>query len=509
MGVAVFEHAARIRDPEQFDRFRRESAIFRFGDSAEGIELVMGIQIGAGEDNQDIELVQSVRAYSEVWPIDAFRKWLEDHDFEAMLIAEAIESPDTIAFADVTHSIKGAELFKVGDYGVKGEYTLHDLEEMVRCYAETGFAPALKAGHVSEEDHEELLKNSSLPALGWVENLRIDHSQAKPVLLGDFCSMPKPVYDAVKSRSYDKVSSEVLKNFDGTPFTFADKEYAAILYAVSLLGHVPPEIKDLKPLHLAQFTDYDLASLGGTWSRPVNFAANLQTTSKGSENESMDPKEALKKAEKELEELRNQLKQRDDELKKFADEGVNDAEKVAELRATLDQQAKDFEDMKKQFAESQATRISDLISQKVAAVKIPSLRKFATALYGVAYRDSTKPVTFAAGEGEPKDTALVEVLDSMFAQLAPEASLFAELAHGDGSREEGSDDARHVVQERAQAYQKEQAEKGKAITFADASKHVLDEDPSLKAAYTGRGHFTNKGAAAKSGPSFDRVIEQG
>jgi len=75
----VKEHAARLRDPDQFDGFRRVND--EFGD---GIHVILGLKDGEAEE-------QSLRFEKAKWTAEEARKWLDDNDYEVIKFEPAIE----------------------------------------------------------------------------------------------------------------------------------------------------------------------------------------------------------------------------------------------------------------------------------------------------------------------------------------------------------------------------------------------------------------------------------
>ena len=73
------EHAARIEEPEQFDRFRRKNNEFK-----PGIHVIHGIK-------DDERLIQSIRFDSDTYTPDEAKAWLERNDFEYIKFENAIE----------------------------------------------------------------------------------------------------------------------------------------------------------------------------------------------------------------------------------------------------------------------------------------------------------------------------------------------------------------------------------------------------------------------------------
>ena len=78
------EHAARLRDPDQYDEFRRENDA-----GGDGIDFIYGIKDGTSE-------LQAIRFDSEIFSVDEARQWLDDNDFEPILF-EPAENVDTDA----------------------------------------------------------------------------------------------------------------------------------------------------------------------------------------------------------------------------------------------------------------------------------------------------------------------------------------------------------------------------------------------------------------------------
>jgi len=71
------EHAARLRDPDQYDEFRRENDA-----GGDGIDFIYGIKDGTSE-------LQAIRFDSDVFSVDQARQWLDDNDFEPILFEPA------------------------------------------------------------------------------------------------------------------------------------------------------------------------------------------------------------------------------------------------------------------------------------------------------------------------------------------------------------------------------------------------------------------------------------
>ena len=73
------EHAARIRDPSQYDEFRRVN-----DELGEGIDIIVGYKNGETE-------IQSIRFDSRMYSAEAAREWLRENNWEILKFEEAIE----------------------------------------------------------------------------------------------------------------------------------------------------------------------------------------------------------------------------------------------------------------------------------------------------------------------------------------------------------------------------------------------------------------------------------
>ena len=73
------EHAARLKDPSQYDSFRRENDA-----GGTGIDFIYGIKDGTTE-------IQAIRFDKNRYSVAEAKKWLESHDFKPILFEEATE----------------------------------------------------------------------------------------------------------------------------------------------------------------------------------------------------------------------------------------------------------------------------------------------------------------------------------------------------------------------------------------------------------------------------------
>lgn len=342
------------------------------------------------------------------------------------------------------HTLKGVEIFETGDYGAKGRYTESDLDAMVDAAKSLNFPPPIKSGHVADKAHA-----TGAPALGWTENLRRVGSK----LIADFVAMPKQVFEAVKTRAYDRVSAEVYRNVD-----FKGQKYPAVLKAVGLLGAAMPQIPTLKPLHEMEFD--------AAWGNPVT----VEFTAKGDTN---------------MEDTK--LKELQDRLAKAEAEKAERDKAITEFSAKLETFSKSSEETSKALKEAneriarfEAEKKAGERKSKVDAVKIPALRPFVAAFAEMC--DEGSEVHFSADGKDPKAVKRTEVLDAFIRAVNDGASkaLFT-VQSNDTGPDLSDSDASVEVNSKVKKFMADKGEKDYRV----AMRLVLDADPDLKARYSG------------------------
>jgi len=148
-----------------------------------------------------------------------------------------------------TRQVIGVPIFAVGTHN-GDKYTATDLQSMVDAFgALTGrLDPPVKIGHTSDEFNQRLaLKmgidadmikgeaGNGVMAFGWVEKLRI----SEDTLYADLSDVPEPVAELIESKAYNKVSAEVLFNYEDK-----GKKYPKVLCGLALLGAELPAVRE-------------------------------------------------------------------------------------------------------------------------------------------------------------------------------------------------------------------------------------------------------------------------
>ena len=145
--------------------------------------------------------------------------------------------------------VYGVPVFATGEHN-GDKYTAQDLKDMVAAFSELKgkLDPPVKIGHTSDEFNkrlakrmgvdDELLKGedgNGVMALGWIGSLRVSGD----VMYADLIDVPEPVAELIESKSYNKVSAEVLFNFKE-----GDKTYPKVMCGLALLGAELPAVRE-------------------------------------------------------------------------------------------------------------------------------------------------------------------------------------------------------------------------------------------------------------------------
>lgn len=341
------------------------------------------------------------------------------------------------------HTLKGVEIFETGDYGAKGVYTESDLDAMVAAAKSLNFNPPLKSGHVSDKAHA-----TGAPALGWTENIR----RAGSKLIADFVAMPKQVFEAVKARTYDRVSAEVFRNVD-----FKGQKYPAVLKAVGLLGAAMPQIPTLKPLHEMEFD--------AAWGTPVT----VEFTAKGEPIMS----DEIKALQDKLAKAEAEKAERDKALSEFS-------AKLETFSKASDDTAKALKEANDRIARFEAEKRASEVKSKVDSVKIPALRPFVAAFAEMC--DSGQEVHFSADGKDPKAVKRTDVLDAFIKAVNDGATKALFTVHSTAQADDLSNENPSVELD---AKVKKFMADSKEESYSVAKLKVLASDPDLKRRYAG------------------------
>lgn len=392
-------------------------------------------------------------------------------------------------------SLKGAEIFSAGKHN-GDEYSDQDLDDIVEAFNALDYRPALKLGHSSDPGH---------PAYGYVANLRRVGSK----LIADFVDLTDKVYDAIRGKHYDRVSSEIYWNMERS-----GRKYRRALKAVALLGSEVPAVAGLTPLstlfaaNTGEVRAYDVAA-SLRWQQQSSDMKGDATMSDDATLKDMQAKLAasedeLKAAKDKQAETDAKLTELSEKLAKLANvaggdldsilkniQSDEDRAKLAEMSATIKARDTELANAKAaaQAAETKLTetmaRVSELsdrqrrakIDAVVGACKIPALREFVYQYLDVTTRDQDIKVYSLGGQRVDPNTA-AETFIKFVNQNA--LGLFKEESRA-GDAAEYAENASAEVSRRAKEYLRQHS-----LTMKDYEKArdaVLEADPALKAEF--------------------------
>lgn len=356
------------------------------------------------------------------------------------------DEDERLATLEHSNSIRGVEIFATGTHN-GDEYTEKDLDDMVEAFKALDYRPALKVGHTKDKP--------GAPAYGWVANLR----RIGAKLVADFEAMHDNVFEAIRSKAYDRVSSEVYFNFKR-----GEKTFRRALKAVALLGAEVPAVANLTPLHKMEFAEFDALE------KTAAFDSKLEVGQQAILDALVQRVSDVTKLMKEFDMSKNTAKlatlqtqvaefgKKMDELKKGGkkpeDQEYKDLqaqiERVQAEIKTLSEQDKDSEEterLRQQVSELQADKRAREIKERCAALKVPAFRPAIHALYsyllekGAGEKVKIYSLPDKDGKVTTSEKTLVEAVDAIVSEINGQADrLFkAHAAPGSARRSEGGE----------------------------------------------------------------------
>lgn len=393
------------------------------------------------------ELMAKCKKLHPDWTPIQHAAWVKKMMDEDMKDKGADETKEMAAHEN---TIKGVEIFSTGTHN-GDKYTEADLDEMVKAHGALDFRPAIKIGHTKD--------TPGAPSYGWVQNLR----RVGQKLVADFTDMHDSVVDALRKRSYDRVSSEVYFNLNR-----GGKKFSRALKAVALLGAEVPAVAGLTPLHKMEFAaegEYESFTVheDALDVSPQAVYDCLSERMSALIKHYSDEEDDMKTKAQELQEKLDKLTVR---LNAIGEDGVDDEKKdeqikklsadIAAVTAEIKLLTQAEDDDRSELAASLKAsndRIVELeadarrrsVAEKVATVKVPAFRPGMEAMYAYALTHSAEKVKVYSKDKDGKevvaDQTLINIVDGFVSQInAQSEKLFAVYAStGVTVREEGSD----------------------------------------------------------------------
>tara|TARA_Y100000310_G_scaffold175957_1_gene176101 strand:- start:2646 stop:3818 length:1173 start_codon:yes stop_codon:yes gene_type:complete len=251
-----------------------------------------------------------------------------------------------------TVTLRGVEIFEVGEYENRGQWSDDDVEQIVESTNEVldKVKPYVKLGH-----NESQPLTDGQPALGWLSNIR----KVGRKIVSDISDVPKALAKVVEKGGYRRVSVELMPNR-----TFGDKTFPWLIRAIAFLGADMPVVKTLGDLPKLYYGEGDEESLTVTFNHTEDEVTTEEA--KALEAECTAMKEQLAETETKLSEAQDALGvSRKEKLQAgadaFAERLLNenrirteDKEKWAEVLFSVDLHAQEvvFAEDEKSFSES-------------------------------------------------------------------------------------------------------------------------------------------------------------
>lgn len=131
--------------------------------------------------------------------------------------------------------LEDVEVFEIGQKFSK-YYTQEDLNQIVKNFDELKDIHEPPVAVLGHGETQETLKQSGLPAAGWISSLKVNGNK----LIANLKDVPSKIAELIKCGAYKKRSCEIYPSFE-----FGEKNYGKVLRRVALLGFDIPKIKSL------------------------------------------------------------------------------------------------------------------------------------------------------------------------------------------------------------------------------------------------------------------------
>lgn len=338
---------------------------------------------------------------------------------------------------DQLFELNNVEIFRTGTWN-GDKYTVRDLDDIVDSFSKQGFQVPIKLGHKEESGDK---------AFGWVKGIR----RIGDKLIADFGDLSENVYNAIKSRSFDSVSSEIFFNLKrGTDV------FRRALKAVALLGAEIPAVAGLKPLR-------------ESFTLPTGLMIDsIHAHTLDREDFKMTDAEL----QIELTKSQEQIKQLTADLEASKKKETETAE-FKKLQAEYQNTVKELKEMQDQARTNSVEKILE-------SIKVPAYREYLRPLAELSVGGSiAKEYKIGDKQLSPKD-----LTESLIARINEDAEKMFKTVGGKpvkqtSGKETESDNPADELDSEVQAYMKEHS----TDDYMKATRSVLAADPDLAERY--------------------------
>ena len=188
-----------------------------------------------------------------------------------------------------TRDINGVEVFGVGEWN-GNQISSRDLDTIVESFKKTWqrLKPAVWLGH---EKDQKILRNTGLPAAGWVEELR----RVGDKLVADFKRVPGKVADLIEAGAYRRVSVGFLNKY-----RMGDEVFDLALQHIGLLGAMTPAVDNLNDIVALYTGDGEIVEYKYKPDTPAREAQMTETEIKKLQDQLAEAVSRYTKAEGEV-----------------------------------------------------------------------------------------------------------------------------------------------------------------------------------------------------------------
>lgn len=349
-------------------------------------------------------------------------------------------------------ALKGVEIFAVGSWKGSKQITVtsDDLDAMVNSFTELsakvpGYKPMLKLGHTDQQKY--FGQKNGAPNLGIIERIWREGDK----ILADFGNVPDALLALVEKGRHNAVSIEMYPKVEHGGQTFSN-----VLTAVALLGAELPAVKGLKELAESLFAEETLVFGEGV----LTFQQETETVFTQEQVDALIAA-AVGKAK---DEAKAEFNAEKTALTARVEAAETEATKFKGERDTAQKALFDYEQS------ATKAEITRLVEDAVKAGSILPKDKDKMIALG---ESMTNKVKFG-----DKEVSGAEAFAELIGSLGKKVDLSEQ---GRGSQEQAAN-AGLEVDKRARA--KISAAGGEAkLSYSDARRIVLDEDPDLKERY--------------------------
>ena len=435
------EHAARIKSPSGFEKFRRNNNA-----GGSGVDFLFGITANGKTE------VQSIRFKTDNFTEAQARAWLKDHDRTA-LIFEAASGSDNA-------ESKLSDWFAVAKTGKfpQGDLTADTFDQVVKNFDASNHEPPITVGHIRDNHNDK-------PAVGWIDGVK---------RTGD--------YLFVKGRQiWEKFDGLVREGrFKKRSIGIRHGDNGAYLHHLAFLGAMPPAVKGLPDLYDGNYSGEALDTQADDYKFDDEINPNPNHNHKG---DKMEYSEAQIKDMKENA-AREAVDAEKEKIKSDAEKDFNEKlekEKTDAAKAERDKVEKEFSDKAdgdKAIAEHNR-KVDEFCDAEIKAGHItPAMLKagLKPLLYSMA-----KPadLEYSDKDKDGKETTVktndLDILKNVIKAYSAAPTEGIEHVEGDGKNGDYA-----AEQKRAKEIVAEGKKNGTEITFGEALKEARSELKSTK-----------------------------